>query len=317
MGRHPTHSEEPVKHLPSIKRPARTATIALASAAAGMALTLPGLALAGHGAPAVPAPPAAPTSADQIQNVDQVRTAIKAYYGDTPTNVDDPVPAGQDAAVLGDSVVSKLHQFGADSAYAHEVKGIAAKARHFLAERAHHHGKGHHHQGAPSILFDIDDTTLNTFSYEIYSNFVFNPTTNGFFVNAGSASVFPAVPGMVDLEKAAEAKGYDVYFLTGRPISQTAGTLANLTDAGYDVDPSHVFLKDTTAATEPWLAPCVDPTTHAFTCTTIQYKSLTRQHIEQDLGADIVANFGDQFSDLTGGFADRTFKIPNPMYFLP
>ena len=179
------------------------------------------------------------------------------------------------------------------------------------------HDKHGHSSGTPSILFDIDDTTLNTYSYEIYSNFVFNPTTNGFFVNAGSADVFPAVPGMVDLEKAAEAKGYRVYFLTGRPISQTTGTLANLTDAGYDVDPSHVFLKDTTAATEPWLAPCVDPTTHAFTCTTIQYKSLTRQHIEQDLGADIVANFGDQFSDLKGGFADRTFKIPNPMYFLP
>jgi hypothetical protein len=315
-----------VKHLPSIKRPARTATIAIASAAAGVALAMPGLALADHGGRDVPAPPANPTSASQIQNVDQVRTAIKAYYGDTPTNVDDPVPAGQDVTFPGDSSVQKLHQFNPDGAYAHEVEGIADRAEHFLAHAVHrgHHGQhvtaskhGHDASGAPSILFDIDDTTLNTFSYEIYSNFVFNPTTNGFFVNAGSADVFPAVPGMVDLEKAAEAKGYRVYFLTGRPISQTDGTLANLTDAGYDVDPSHVFLKDTTAATEPWLAPCVDPTTHAFTCTTIQYKSLTRQHIEQDLGADIVANFGDQFSDLEGGFADRTFKIPNPMYFLP
>ena len=35
------------------------------------------------------------------------------------------------------------------------------------------------------------------------------------------------------------------------------------------------------------------------------------------LGYDIVANFGDQLSDLTGGFADKTFKLPNPMYFLP
>jgi HAD superfamily, subfamily IIIB (Acid phosphatase) len=320
-----------VKHLPSIKRPARTATIAIASAAAGMALAMPGLALAdhgGHGGRAVPPPPAAPTSADQFQNVDQVKTAVKAYYGDTVTTVTDPVPAGQDAGVEGDSIDAPLHQFSPGSAYAHEVEGIAARAGHFLAHAIHrgHHGHHGHHaaknhghdaSGTPAILFDIDDTTLNTFSYEIYSNFVFNPTTNGFFVNAGSADVFPAVPGMVDLEKAAEAKGYQVYFLTGRPITQTAGTLANLTDAGYDVDPSHVFLKDTTAATQPWLAPCVDPTTHAFTCTTIQYKSLTRQHIEKDLGADIVANFGDQFSDLEGGFADRTFKIPNPMYFLP
>ena len=48
----------------------------------------------------------------------------------------------------------------------------------------------------------------------------------------------------------------------------------------------------------------------------MQYKSLTRQHV-QSLGYDIVANLGDQFSDLDGGFSDRTFKIPNPMYFLP
>ena len=73
-----------MKHL-SLKRPARTASVALASAAVTAALTLPGLALAheGHGHAAVPAPPAAPTSADQIQNIDQVKTAISAYYGDT------------------------------------------------------------------------------------------------------------------------------------------------------------------------------------------------------------------------------------------
>jgi hypothetical protein len=27
--------------------------------------------------------------------------------------------------------------------------------------------------------------------------------------------------------------------------------------------------------------------------------------------------FGDQFSDLKGGHADRTFKMPDPNYFLP
>ena len=51
-------------------------------------------------------------------------------------------------------------------------------------------------------------------------------------------------------------------------------------------------------------------------CTTIHYKSATRAHIES-LGYDIVANFGDQFSDLKGGYADRTFKLPNPNYYLP
>ncbi len=53
-----------------------------------------------------------------------------------------------------------------------------------------------------------------------------------------------------------------------------------------------------------------------MTCNTDEYKSATRQYIES-LGYDIVANFGDQYSDFSGGFEDRTFKMPNPSYFLP
>ena len=50
-------------------------------------------------------------------------------------------------------------------------------------------------------------------------------------------------------------------------------------------------------------------------CPTTRYKSGTRAYIES-LGYDIVANFGDQFNDLDGGFADKTFKMPNPNYYL-
>jgi len=49
---------------------------------------------------------------------------------------------------------------------------------------------------------------------------------------------------------------------------------------------------------------------------TIQYKSGTRAYIESQ-GYDIFADFGDQFSDLLGGFSDKTFKMPNPNYYLP
>jgi len=52
------------------------------------------------------------------------------------------------------------------------------------------------------------------------------------------------------------------------------------------------------------------------TCSTDDYKTYTRAHVES-LGYRIVANFGDQYSDLSGGHADKTFKIPNPMYFIP
>jgi len=52
------------------------------------------------------------------------------------------------------------------------------------------------------------------------------------------------------------------------------------------------------------------------TLTTVAYKSGARAAIEQQ-GYRIVANIGDQYSDLAGGHADRAFKVPNPFYFLP
>ena len=48
---------------------------------------------------------------------------------------------------------------------------------------------------------------------------------------------------------------------------------------------------------------------------TIAFKSGARTAIEQQ-GHRIVANIGDQESDLSGGHADRSFKLPNPFYFI-
>jgi hypothetical protein len=115
--------------------------------------------------------------------------------------------------------------------------------------------------------------------------------------------------------------------LTGRGEAQEAATLGNLTSDGIGVDAGYpqpttliggedgLFTKPTVAHYPPYLqAACAgDPN---GSCTTIHYKSATRAHIES-LGYEIVANFGDQFSDLEGGHADRTFKMPNPNYFLP
>jgi putative acid phosphatase of HAD superfamily subfamily IIIB len=61
---------------------------------------------------------------------------------------------------------------------------------------------------------------------------------------------------------------------------------------------------------------CAEAIAENMSCPTSLYKSGTRAHLES-LGWDILANFGDQFSDLVGGFADKTFKLPNPNYFCP
>lgn len=280
-----------LRHL----KPSAPAAAVAASLITAVALTVPSAVGAhdGHHAQSVPPPPAAPTSASQIQNIDQVKTAIKAYYGDTVTSTPDPVDG-----------TTMLHEFSSTGAYAKEVTSIARHVRGYLAGRSHHQHGRHGFDGRPALIFDIDDTTLTTYDYEIYSNFVYNPTTNADFVND---AVFPATPGMVGLVSWARDHGYTVFFLTGRPETQRTGTLTNLTNQGYAPVSAKTFLKDQTL---PWLTSCTP------TCSSEQYKTLTREHLE-DTGYDVVANLGDQYSDLRGGFADKTVKIPNPMYFLP
>lgn len=259
----------------------------------GALFLAPAAATAIGSAPHVPAPPTSPTSSDQIQNIDQVKTAIKGYYGDTLTTTMDPVNG-----------TVALHVASSTGAYAQEMAGIEATALKYLQ----HPNQSDQHPvsaGQKAVLFDVDDTTLSTYNYEIYSNFVYNPTQNAAFVNGAA---FPATPGMPNLINKAAAMGYTVFYLTGRPEAQRLGTVTNLEKVGYPtVVGADLYLKD---LSKPWLSSC------APSCTTIQYKSLTRAHIES-LGYDIVANFGDQYSDLTGGYSDKTFKLPNPMYYLP
>jgi hypothetical protein len=305
--RGPDHIPPPEVPLPApflgrIRRPVRTSTAVVAAIAATATLTLTGPAIARSVAHAVNPPPTNPTSDSQIQNIDQVKTAIKGYYGDTVTNQVDPVPNNVDG---GDA---SLHTFNPSGAYAQQVEGIADDAQKFLKVMG---TRSHKVPGKKNaIVLDVDDTTLNTYNYEIYSNFVYNPTTNAAFVNAG---VFPAVPGMPALVDWASHHGYKIYYLTGRPESQRAGTVANLVSAGYPApDAAHLFMRNKDASAPAYL-PC--DATPPY-CTTTQYKSTTRAHIE-DLGNRIVANFGDQYSDLNGGHSLVVYKIPNPMYYLP
>jgi predicted secreted acid phosphatase len=240
-----------------------------------------------------------PTSEKQITNLDVLRQQIRNYYGD-------PLGTGT---------------FAPDSNYAAEASGVAVKGSWFLSKKAKWL-----HEKAPvkAIVLDVDDTSLATWNYEIFSNWAFNPATNATYVTNQS---FPAVPGMVDMANTAADEGYAVFYLTGRGATQEAATLGNLTSDGVGVDagfPAPTTLNDGEDGlfTKPAVADYPDYLKVACagdpngSCTTVHYKTATRAHIES-LGYDIVANFGDQFSDLVGGFADKTFKLPNPNYFLP
>jgi len=274
-----------------------------------------------------------PNSESQVTNVDVARAWIKNYYGAS-------------GAATGKNGAWRT-PLNTASNYAAEASSVAKDGANWLAARS----KVPHR----AIVLDVDDTTLATWNYELFSNWDFNPTTNGYFVDQ---ELFPAVPGMVDMVDQAAAEGYAVFFLTGRPVAQYGATLGNLTGAPYtptvanpapplDVPPplpgpvnagyptpttidlrgsgnpadvkAGLFTKPSVGSYPAYLdkpefcGPAIDANA---SCPTIQYKSGTRAYIESQ-GYDIVGNFGDQFSDLEGGFADKTFKLPNPNYYLP
>jgi len=239
-----------------------------------------------------------PKSESNITNIDVLRQQIRNYYGD-------PLGTGT---------------FGSDSNYANEASSAAAAGARWLSARSDAV------KGEKAIVLDVDDTTLATWNYEIFSNWAFNPTTNATFV---LGQLFPAVPGMVQMVNEAAGEGYAVLYLTGRPQTQEDATRGNLTSDGVGVDAGYpapttlsngedgLFTKPAVADYPDYLkTACADEIAAGKTCTTLHYKTATRAHIES-LGYEIVGNFGDQFSDLEGGHADRTFKLPNPNYFLP
>jgi acid phosphatase len=110
-----------------------------------------------------------------------------------------------------------------------------------------------------------------------------------------------AIAPTLDLYRLARSKGVAVFFITGRHEGHGAreATEKNLRKAGYD-DFAGLSL-------EP-----ADMRVASAAC----YKTPERAKIEQR-GYTIILNVGDQQSDLAGGHAERTFKLPNPFYYIP
>jgi len=281
-----------------------------------------------------------PKTEEQVTNVDIARLEIKNYYG-TPN-----------AATGSGATGGWTLPLNMDSNYAAEAEKVATDGTQWIESQANSNKP----TGMKAIVLDVDDTTLTTYDYELYSNWDFNPATNTTFVGGSggtfTGNVFPATPGMVDMVQHAKDLGYAVFFVTGRGDSQHNQTIANLVsdsaagyadittvnslsapvpevDAGYPtptaLDTGHggftdgLFTKPPVGSYPSYLNQpqfCAAAITAGTSCPTIQYKSGTRAYIESR-GYTIVANFGDQFSDLLGGFAAKTFKMPNPNYYLP
>ena len=228
-----------------------------------------------------------PKNGNKILNVNVLEDRIEHYYGSASATY---------------PTVGKVTIPAKNGAYAKQLRGITAREEKYFAKAK----KAFHGSKKPALVFDIDDTLVNTYDYTLAAQFGYDPTANAVYIDNAA---FPAVFGMPKLIREARHEGYRIFFITGRPESQRAATKKDLKADGYgSPKDSHLFLKPS------------DPPAYLHCpsagCSTTQYKSGTRKHITSE-GNAILGAFGDQYSDLLGGDAGHKVKIPNPMYYIP
>jgi predicted secreted acid phosphatase len=155
------------------------------------------------------------------------------------------------------------------------------------------HGK-HHGRKKPAVVFDIDETSLSNYSAIEKDNFTFGTNSQNEAVNKIGVAIQPTL----DLFNLAKKKRIAIFLITGRRENVRTPTEQNLHEQGFD----------------GWTQLILRPV--GGTGTTVDYKAGERAKIA-DQGYRIVANVGDQYSDLAGGHSGVAFKLPNPFYFLP
>ncbi|MFB0628774.1 HAD family acid phosphatase [Streptomyces sp. AB3(2024)] len=126
----------------------------------------------------------------------------------------------------------------------------------------------------PAIVLDIDNSSLET-DFHWFWTF---PT--------------PAIDKVRALTRYASDRGVAIFFVTARPGIVYSLTERNLKAVGYPVD--GLYVRDLPALFEQ----------------VSTYKTAKRAEIEAR-GYTIIANIGNNESDLVGGHAERTVKLPD------
>ena len=159
----------------------------------------------------------------------------------------------------------------------------------------------------PAVVFDIDETALSNWEAikaNDFSQFFAGPCNQlphgpcGLREWALRVQATP-IPPTMDVYRAAKESGAAIFFITGRDETLRAATEQNLRAVGY------------TSYTQLIMKPVGR---HYASAT--EFKAPHRARIQQQ-GYTIIANIGDQPSDLGGGFSERTYLLPNPFYRVP
>lgn len=148
----------------------------------------------------------------------------------------------------------------------------------------------------PAIVLDIDDTVLLTYDYNVGEYFGYNSQRSHIWEKKAIA---PPIKPMLNMYQFARKNGVKTFFITGRKNFLKKPTEENLKRAGF----------------YPWDGIFFRPDDYMFK-SRIPYKTSVREFLTHQ-GYEILFSIGDQDSDLLGGFAHKTFKLPNPMYYIP
>ena len=193
---------------------------------------------------------------------------------------------------------ARIASYISSGQYDKEFAAVVARAQAYMEKRAGAVSK-------PAIVLDIDETSLSNWpAYRM--NRWSRITTGPCDLDHGPCGIrawqamatSKALAPTLELARRAEALGVAVFFITGRPPDLRDATERNLRQEGYR--PTAVILLPEGATFE----------------SAADFKAPERRKLAEQ-GYTILLNMGDQESDLRGGYAEKTFKLPNPVYFLP
>jgi acid phosphatase len=145
-----------------------------------------------------------------------------------------------------------------------------------------------------ALVLDVDETSLSHLRYELDLRFGYSRSTWEEWVRKAEAA--PITPTL-DLFKWSRSRNIAVFFITGTTENLRESVTRNLRHAGYSSWDS-LYMR-AVGDHEP----------------ATSYKTKRREEITSK-GYYIIVNIGDQESDLVGGYAEKTFKLPNPMYLV-
>ncbi|PWA67544.1 acid phosphatase, class B-like protein [Artemisia annua] len=171
-----------------------------------------------------------------------------------------------------------------------------------VTEEAYKYAKGLNitKDGKDIWVFDIDETSLSNLRFWASDNAAFGtiPLNITLFVKWVEEETAPAIPGALKLYKQLIELGFKIVFMTGLDEAYGEIRSKNMKYVGYTTWEKIIYNK-------------------ASEGSGVVYKQAKRKELEEVFGYRIRGNVGDQWSDLLGtNPGDRTFKVPNPMYYV-